>query len=59
MGSKKFKNEALERIPEMYGMTLEEHSRKQIQMHMAAKAIAGRLAKKTNKFSAKNFLVYI
>ena len=38
----------------MYGMTLKEHSRKQIQMHMAAKAIADRLAKKTNKFSAKS-----
>ena len=43
---KKFKNESWEKVSKVYGMNLEEHTRKQVQMHMAAKAIADRLFRK-------------
>lgn len=43
---KKFKESTWQKVEKLYQMSLEEHTRKQIQMHMAAQAIANRYFKK-------------
>ena len=56
---KKFKKESWEKMMEIHGMTLEQHTRKQTQMHIAAQAIANRLVKKCKDFTAKQqFFAY-
>ena len=50
---KKFKKDSWDKVAEVYGMTLEEHTRKQVQMHMAAQAIANRLVKKCRQFTTQ------
>eukprot|EP00111_Clytia_hemisphaerica_P008671 TCONS_00025364-protein len=43
---KKFKESSWEKVGKVYQMSLEQHTRKQIQMHMGAQAIANRYFKK-------------
>ena len=58
MGDKKFKKDTWNKVAEVYGMTLEQHTRKQAQMHMAAQAIANRLAKKSMQLTEQQWFVY-
>ena len=58
MGDKKFKKDTWNKVAEVYGMTLEQHTRKQAQMHMAAQAIANRLTKKSMQLTEQQWFVY-
>ena len=42
---KRFQHSSRDRVQEIYGMTLEQHTRKQVQMHAAARAITYRCYK--------------
>ena len=42
---KRFQRSSWDRVQEIYGMTLEQHTRKQVQMHAAARAITYRCYK--------------
>ena len=55
---KKFKSETWTKVSKVYCMTLEEHTRKQIQMHMAAKAIADRFFKKIDLTKREDWFSY-
>jgi len=48
---KKFKSSAWKKVSDIYEMSLEEHTRKQVQMHVAAQSITNRLTKKLRKVS--------
>ena len=50
---KKFKPSAWKNVADIYDMSLEEHTRKQVQMHVAAQAITNRMTKKLKKISEK------
>ena len=43
---KKFKPSAWKNVADIYHMSLKEHTRKQVQMHVAAQAITNRMTKK-------------
>lgn len=56
---KKFKSSTWKNVAHSYGMSLEEHTRKQIQMHMAAQAITNRLKKRTKSLASfEQFFIY-
>ena len=51
--TKKFKPSAWKNVADIYNMSLEEHTRKQVQMHVAAQAITNRMTKKLKTISEK------
>ena len=52
MGNQKIKKDSWDKVIEVYGMILEEHTGKQVQMHVATQTIANRLVKKCMQFTA-------